>query len=145
LKIKKTYYAFVLKFKSVLFMSQWCSMYRRYTCFSISLLCNTLCIVRHIIWIFITKKKCQIMKLPRSNMHGRKRLFTEKNVDIHKPQTTSIYDKRIRRETTRNRSRIRRSCKNTKRLKDKLLCSVYGDIRLPYTTVYHRVCRIRSP
>jgi hypothetical protein len=51
----------------------------------------------------------------------------------------SIYDVRIRSDTVRNGFRIRRSCKNTEKLKFKLLHSVYGDTRLPYTTVYHRI------
>jgi hypothetical protein len=31
----------------------------------------------------------------------------------------------------------------TEELKDKLFCSVYGVIRLPYTNVFHRVRRMR--
>jgi hypothetical protein len=72
-------------------------------------------------------------------MHVRKRSFTEKNRDIRRSCMASIYDVRIRSDTVRNGFRIRRSCKNTEKLKFKLLYSVYGDTRLPYTVVYHRI------
>ncbi len=78
-------------------------------------------------------------KLPRSNRHGRKRPFTEKNGDIRRSYTNTVHGHRIRCETVRNGFRIRRSWKNTEWLKTELLCSVYGAIRLPYTVVYHRV------
>jgi hypothetical protein len=51
----------------------------------------------------------------------------------------SIYDVRIRSDTVKNGFRIRISCKNTEKLSFKLLYSVYGDTRLPYTVVYHRI------
>ena len=75
---------------------------------------------------------------PRSNMHARKRSFTEKNGDIRRSCTASVYDARIRSDTVRNGFRKRRSYKNMEWLKDKHLYSVYGVIRLPYTVVYHR-------
>jgi hypothetical protein len=53
------------------------------------------------------------LDLPRSNMHGRKRPFTEKNGDIRRSYTVSVHGHRIRSETVRNGFRIRRSYKNT--------------------------------
>jgi hypothetical protein len=50
---------------------------------------------------------------PRSNMHGRKRPFTEKNGDIRSSYTGSVHGHRIRGETVKNGFRIRRSYKNT--------------------------------
>ena len=71
-------------------------------------------------------------------MHARKQSFTEKNGDIRRSCTASIYDARMLSDTMRNGFRKWRSYKNTEWLKDKHLCSVYGAIRLPYTVVYHR-------
>jgi hypothetical protein len=51
--------------------------------------------------------------IPRSNMHGRKRPFTEKNGDIRRSYTVSVHGHRIRSETVRNGFRIQRSYKNT--------------------------------
>jgi hypothetical protein len=53
------------------------------------------------------------ISLPRSNMHGRKRPFTEKNGHIRRSYTVSVHGHRIRSETVRNGFRIRRSYKNT--------------------------------
>ncbi len=50
---------------------------------------------------------------PRSNSHGRKRSFTEKNGDIRRSYTNTTHGHRIRCETVKNGFRIRRSCKNT--------------------------------
>jgi hypothetical protein len=77
--------------------------------------------------------------LPRSNMHGRKRPFTVKNGDIRRSYTVSVHGHRIRSETVRNGFRIRRLYKNTEWFEGKVLYSVYGAIRLPYTVVYYRV------
>jgi hypothetical protein len=71
---------------------------------------------------------------PRSNMHGRKRPFTEKNGDIRRSYTVSVHRHRIRSETVKPDS-------------------VYGDrikirsdskvkLSTPYTELYD--CRIRS-
>ena len=76
--------------------------------------------------------------VPRSNLHARKRSFTEKNGDIRRSCTASVYDARIRSDTMRNGFRKRRSYKNTEWLKEKHLYSVYGVIRLSYTVVYQR-------
>ncbi len=54
------------------------------------------------------------MSLPRSNMHDRKRPFTEKNGDIQRSCTASVYDACTRSDTVRNGFRIRRSYKNAK-------------------------------
>ncbi len=54
-----------------------------------------------------------ITRQPRSNVHGRKRPFTEKNGDIRRSYTVFVHGHRIRSETVRNGFRIRRSYKNT--------------------------------
>ncbi len=51
---------------------------------------------------------------PRSNMHDRKRPFTEKNGDIQRSCTASVYDACTRSDTVGNGFRIRRSYKNAK-------------------------------
>ncbi len=94
-----------------------------------------------IYWRMVERLKFldKISIIPRSNMHGRKRPFTEKNGDIRRSYTNTAHGHRIQCETVRDGFRIRRSCKNTEWLKTELHCSVYGAIRLPYTVVYHRV------
>jgi hypothetical protein len=78
------------------------------------------------------------MYSPRSNMHGRKRPFMEKNGDIRRSYMNTAHGHRIRCATVRNGFRIRRSCKNTEWLKTELLCSVYGRIS-SCATVYGRI------
>jgi hypothetical protein len=74
--------------------------------------------------------------VPRSNMRGRKRPFTEKNGDVRRSYTGSIRGHRIRGETVRNGFRIRISYKNTERLEGKVLYSVYGRVWLRYTSLF---------
>jgi hypothetical protein len=82
-----------------------------------------------------------ISQIPKSNMHDRKRPFTEKkgDIQIQRSCTASVYDAYTRSDTVGNGFRIRRSYKNGKWLKGKHLCSVYRAIRLPYTVVH--ACR----
>jgi hypothetical protein len=54
------------------------------------------------------------INIPRSNMHDRKRPFTEKNGDLQRPCTASVYDACTRSDTVGNGFRIRRSYKNGK-------------------------------
>ncbi len=72
-----------------------------------------------------------LVRLPRSNMHGRKRPFTVKNGDIRRSYTGSVHGHHIRSETdTVYGDRIK----------------IWSDLKVtvctPYTELYD--CRIRS-
>jgi hypothetical protein len=54
------------------------------------------------------------LKIPRSNMHDRKRPFTEENGDIQRSCTASVYGACTRSDTVGKGFRIRRSYKNAK-------------------------------
>jgi hypothetical protein len=78
----------------------------------------------------ITIEIFKFIVLPRSNMHDRKRPFTENNRDIQRSWTGFVYDACTRSDTVGNGFCIRRSYKNAKWLKGKHLYSVYGRSRL---------------
>ncbi len=64
------------------------------------------------------------------------RICTVVNDRLRRSYTVSVHGHRIRSKTARNGFRIRRSYKNTEWFEGKVLYSVYGAIRLPYTVVY---------